>query len=165
MKNIVRLIKHELREALAPTLFFFTAFHLVAATKTLILDAYNVTPTGLAVATVGALIVAKAVLIADNFPFINRFAGKPLVFSVLWKTAIYAVLCLAFRCIEELIPLISKHEGLGSALEHLVSEVSWPHFWALQIWLIVALIVYNAIAELDKHLGEGSMRKAFLGGD
>ncbi|MDH3437898.1 MAG: hypothetical protein OEN48_13030 [Betaproteobacteria bacterium] len=163
MKNMVRVMKHEFKEAIAPAIFFFIAFHLVAATKTLILEAYKMTPTGVAVATVVALTVAKAVLIADKLPFISRFSGKPLILSVLWKTAIYGVLCFVFRCIEELIPFLLKHEGLGTAVEHLISDVSWPHFWALQIWLMVALILYNAVTELDKHLGEGSMRRVFFG--
>jgi hypothetical protein len=163
MKNIVRIIKHEFQEAIIPTTFFFVVFHLIAFTKTLILEAYEVTPTGVAVATVGALIVAKAVLVADKLPFINLFSGKPLILGMLWKTAIYGVLCFVFRCIEELIPLLSKHEGLSTATEHLISEVSWPYFWALQIWLMVALILYNAVTELDKHFGIGSLRRAFFG--
>ena len=164
MERIVRAIKHELQEAIVPTTFFFIVFHLVAATKTLMLESYKVPPTGAAVATVGALIVAKAVLIADKLPFINLFLGKPLILSIVWKTAIYGFLCFVFRCIEELIPLLSKHEALGTAAGHLISNVSWPHFWALQIWLLLALILYNTVTELDKHFGAGSMRKALLGG-
>ena len=163
MKRIVRALKHELQEAIAPTIFFFIVFHLVAATKTLILEGYGVTPTGVAVATIGALIVAKAILIADKLFIINLFSGKPLILSVLWKTAIYAVLFLVFRFIEELIPLLSKGEGVGTGIDHLISEVSWPHFWAIQIWVMFALILYNVITELDGHLGAGSVRKAFFG--
>ena len=163
MKNIVGVIKHEFQQALVPFIFFFVVFHLVAVTRTLMVVEYGITPTSVAVATVLALIVAKAVLIADKLPFINRFLGKPLILSVLWKTVIYGVFFFVFRGIEELIPLLSKYEGLGPAAEHLFSDVSWPHFWALQLWVMVALILYNSGTELDKHLGAGSVRKAFLG--
>ena len=70
MKNILRVIKREFLEVLIPTCFFFIVFHIVAVTKTLMLASYEVTPTGVAVATVGALTVAKAVLIADKLPVI-----------------------------------------------------------------------------------------------
>ncbi len=163
MRNIVHIIKQQYREALVPAIFFFIVFHLLVLTKMLILKAYAVTPTDVAVATLGALIVAKAIVIADKLPFIKVFSGKPLIFSVLWKTAIYGVLGFVFRCVEELIQLLSKHEAFGYAVEHLMSEVSWPLFWALQIWLTVALILYNSVTELDVHFGEGSVRKAFLG--
>jgi hypothetical protein len=163
MKNIVHVIKHQLQEAVAPAVFFFIVFHLLVLTKTLILKAYAVTPTGVAVATLGALIVAKAIVMADKLPFINVFSGRPIFFSVLWKTVIYGVMGFIFRSIEELIPLLSKHEGFGSAFEHFFSEVSWPQFWALQMWLMVSLILYNSFTELDKYFGTGSMRKAFFG--
>ena len=58
---------------------------------------------------------------------------------------------------------IAKHGGFIAAAEHFISEVSWPQFWVIQIWLVVALIVYNSFTELDKHFGAGSLRKAFLG--
>jgi hypothetical protein len=163
MKNIVHLIKHQFQEVIVPAAFFFIVFHLLVLTKTLILEAYAVTPTGVAVATLGALIVAKAILFADKLPFIKVFSGKPLIFSVLWKTVIYGVMGFVFRCIEELIPLLSRHDGFGTAVGLLIREVSWPQFWALQIWLMVALILYNSVSELDKHFGAGSMRKAFFG--
>ncbi len=163
MKHIIQVIKHNFQEAIVPATFFFVVFHLLVVTKTLILEAYGVTPTSVAVVTVGALIVAKAVVMADKLPFINLFLGKPLIFSVLWKTVIYGVMGFVFHCIEELMPLLSKHEGFVTAARHLFSEVSWPQFWALQIWMMVALILYNSVTELDKHFGAGSMRKAFLG--
>ena len=163
MKNIVHTIKHQFQEAIIPAIFFFIVFNLLILTKTLILKAYAVTPTSMAVAIVGAIIVAKVILIADKLPFIKVFSDKPLIFSVLWKTMIYGVMGFVFRCIEELIPLLSKHEGFGAAVEHFISGVSWPQFWALQIWLMLALVFFNSVSELDKYFGAGSMRKAFLG--
>jgi hypothetical protein len=163
MKKIVDFIKHHIRELIVPTAYFFIVAHLLVLTKTLILEAYSVTPIGVAVATAGAVILAKAVVMADKLPFINLFSGKPLIFGVLWKTAMYGVLGFLLRTIEELIPLWAKHEGFVGAAEHFFSEVSWPQFWVIQLWLMVALILYNSVAELDKYFGAGSMRKAFLG--
>jgi len=162
MRNVGQVIKRELAEAVFPTLFFFAVFHVVAATKMLILDSYSVTPTGVAIATIGALTVAKAVLITNKLWFANLFAGKPRIFSLLWKTLLYGALTLVFRCIEELIPLWAKYGGFGAAASHLIDEVSWPYFWALQLWLFVALILYSTIMELDEHFGKGSIRKALF---
>lgn len=163
MKRIVHMIKHDFHEAIAPATFFFVIFNLLVLTKTLILEAYAVTLSDVAGATVGAFIVAKAVVMSEKLPFINRFLGKPLILSVLWKTAIYGVLCFVFHSMEQLMPLLSKHEGLINASKHLIGEVSWPHFWALQIWLMVALVFYNSVTALDKHFGVGSIRKTFFG--
>lgn len=163
MKKIVHAIRQDFRRAIGPIIFFFVVFNLLIVTKKLILEAYSVTLTDIAAATIGAIIVGKAVLISEKLSFINLFSGKPLIFSVLWKTAVYWVFCFVFRGIEQFMPLLSKHEGFAAASKHVISQTSWPHFWALQIWLTVALIFYNSVRELDKHFGAGSVRKTFLG--
>ena len=38
---------------------------------------------------VAALILGKAVLVADMVPMINRFPNRPLIYNVAWKTLIY----------------------------------------------------------------------------
>ena len=70
-----RFITDELREAAVPTAFFFLVFLFGAITKTLVLKSYGLRPTGLAVALVGALIVAKAVLIAVAASIRRFFLG------------------------------------------------------------------------------------------
>lgn len=163
MRKILGFIRHEFREALAPTIFFLILFHLAGFTKALMLESYGITAISASVATVMALIAAKAILIADEIPWSAGFSGKPLLVTVLWKAATYAVLCLALRLVEELVPLVIKYGGVWLGTQHFVEEVSWPHFWAVQIWLFVALVFYAAVVELDAHLGAGSLRKAFLG--
>ncbi|WP_119302032.1 hypothetical protein [Dongia deserti] len=162
MRKVFRFIGKELKEALAPTTFFLLLFHLAAFTKALMLESYGITVATASVATIGALIVAKAILIADKLPWVGRLESKPLLISVLWKAALYALLCLVFRLVEELMPLATKHGGMTAALQHFLEEVSWPHFWVLQIWLLIALVLYAAVVELDTHLGAG-IRKVFLG--
>lgn len=162
MHKVFALLLHELRQAALPAAFFFVAFLIGAITKALVLESYGLTPTGVVVAVVGALIVAKAVLIADHLPLMHRFDRRPLILSVLWKAAIYWILCLAFRFVEELMPLWSKHGGLGAAIRHMDDEISWPLVVAVQLWLVVALLLYSALVELDRHFGRGSLRRAML---
>jgi hypothetical protein len=128
MHKLIRFVGHELKEAVAPTIFFLLLFHLAAFTKALMLESYGITVVTASVATIGALIVAKAILIADKLPWAGRFAGKPLLVVVLWKAALYALLCLVFRLVEEFAPLVIKHRGVGAALQNFLEEVSWPHF-------------------------------------
>ena len=63
--------------------------------------------TGIAVSTpvqvaVGALILGKAVLIADLMPMINRYPYKPLIYNVAWKTTIYMVVASLLHYFERL---------------------------------------------------------------
>lgn len=89
MSKLSEKLKEEFNKLLPPTMFFFIALHLVAFVRVLMLEGTGI-PVGTSVSvTLAALIISKAVLIADLLPFINRYPHKPLLYNVAWKTAIY----------------------------------------------------------------------------
>src|SRR5262245_63926472 len=100
MSNVWAKTKHELREAIPPAIFFLVTFHIVLLDRALMLKEYGLRLSSIAGATVGALLVAKVVLVADMLPVINRFPEKPLVYNVLWKTAIYFVASMIVHYLE-----------------------------------------------------------------
>lgn len=156
-------IKHELQEAVFPTLFFLVVFHLLALSKTLLLESYSVSATDVTIATVGAIIVAKVILIFDRMSFTNVFSGHPLIYGVLWKSLVYSVLVFAFRLIEEVLSGWSSTGSFGASVEHFVDKVTWAHYLVVQLWVLIALVLYNSLVALDNHFGAGSMRQSFLG--
>ena len=114
-------------------------------------------------ANIAALIAAKVVLVVDLLPFVNRFPEKPLIYNVVWKTMIYLVAALLVRYVEHLIPFIREYSDLALANRHLLDEVVWPHFWAVQIWLLVLFLVYCTLRELIRVLGRQQVRSMFFG--
>ena len=127
------------------------------------LEQYGVKLSASATATVGALIVAKVILVFNKLSFVNMFSGKPLLYSIIWKTFIFSLFTLLFRCVEELIPLVSKYGSLPSASQHLIHEVVWPHFWSLQIVLLVALLLFCSAVELIREIGAIRIKEIFFG--
>jgi hypothetical protein len=113
--------------------------------------------------TVAALIIAKAVLIADLMPFINRYPHKPLVYNVAWKTAIYFVVAALVHYLERLVDYWREAGGLAAANEKLLAEVVWPHFWAIQIFLLVLILMYCTMRELVRVIGSKRIRQIFFG--
>src|SRR6201997_1861278 len=79
------LIK-ELKEVLPPTVFFAVGFNLIVLTINLILADYLASFANFMVATVTALVVGKAVLVAQAMPFLRRFDTAPMIRPVLFKT-------------------------------------------------------------------------------
>src|SRR6266568_4987376 len=73
MTKLSTKLKEEFFTLLPPTIFFFVALHIVAFVRVLMLKGTGVSPlTSISVA-VAALILGKAVLIADMLPMINRY--------------------------------------------------------------------------------------------
>jgi hypothetical protein len=86
MGNTRARLRHELMEAIPPFLYFFAAFHLLAVVRTLMQQEFGIQAGTVMNATIGALIVAKVVLLADYLmPIVNRFPDKPLVSSVHYR--------------------------------------------------------------------------------
>ncbi len=147
-----------------PVVFFFIAFHILALFRALMLREYGVTVSTVAGATVAALVVGKVVLIADALPFFNRFPHKPLIYNVIWKTMIYIVAAMIAHYLEHLIPRWWRTGDLVEAHRTLMAEVVWPHFWAIQLWLIVLFFIYCTARELIRAIGPHEARRMFFGG-
>jgi hypothetical protein len=156
-------IKHEFHEVLPPTIFFFISFHIVLLDRALMAREYGLKPSSMAAATVGALLVAKVVLIADKLAIVNRFPEKPLIYNVVWKTVIYVVASLLLHYLEHLLPLWWGMGSFAAANEHLGREIVWPHFWAVQLWLVVLIFIYCALRELVRVIGRHRVQQAFFG--
>jgi len=156
-------LKHEFRLMLPPTIFFFIAFTLIAVTQRLILREYGVPLTGFAEAAIGALIVGKVVLITDKLPFVNKFPDHPLIYNIAWKSSIYFIAALLFRYIEHLIPFLREHDDFTRANQHLLAEIVWPHFWLVQMWLVVLFLAYCTMRELIRVIGKEEIMRMFFG--
>ena len=163
MSQISSRIEDELVAVIPPTVFFFAAFQLIAFTRALMLREYGISVSAFVTASIAALVVAKVVLIVDLLPFVNRFPDKPLVYNVVWKTLIYLVAALLVRYVEHLIPFVREHGDLVMANRRSLDEVVWPHFWAVQIWLVVLFFVYCALRELIRVLGRDRVLNMFFG--
>ena len=91
-----------LGEVLPPTLFFAIGFNLIVLTTQLVLADYLVHFANFILVTLSALIVGKAVVVANALPFFRRFDTAPLIQPVLFKTVIYWAVVLVVRFLERL---------------------------------------------------------------
>ena len=163
MSKLASKVKEEIAELLPPTIFFFVALHLVAIVRVLMLKGTGISLISSASITMGALILGKAVLIADMFPFINRYPDKPLVFNISWKTAIYMLISMLVHYLERLIDFWREAGGLVAGNQKLLVEIVWPHFWAIQIFLFTLILMYCTAREVIRAIGADKVRKLFFG--
>lgn len=153
----------EFRKMLPPTIYFFVALHLLAYLRVLMLRNTGLPPMTTASIAVAALIMGKAILLADMLPLIDRFPEKPLAWNITWKTAIYLLASFAIHYLERLVEFWRKTGGLVSGNERLLAEIVWPHFFALQIVLFLLILIYVTIVELARVLGRDRLVRIFFG--
>jgi hypothetical protein len=159
MRTIGATITHEIRELIPAVIYFVITFNIIGFTKVLMLREYGIQVSTFVGATVGALLVAKAVLIVGVLPFMEPFPKIPILYNVLWKTLLYALAAVMIQVLEEVIRALLKHGDLAP-----VGDALWrPHFWVIQIWLVMVLLVFCTFRELIRVLGAAKAKEIFLG--
>ena len=163
MRKIADKIWEEFLAIIPPTVFFFIALHVVALIHALMLAGTGIPPFESMSMLIGALLLGKAVLIADMLPLINRFPYHPLIYNVAWKTLIYVVLATLLHYLENLFEFSRKAGGILAGNRKLFSEIIWTHFWAVEILLLVLILMYCTMHELVRVIGKEKVKRIFFG--
>ena len=163
MSKLSTKLKEEFFKILPPTIYFFVALHLVMFIRVLMLEGTGLSPFSSASIAVTALVLGKAVLLADMLPLINRFPNKPLIYNIAWKTVIYLLISAVLHYLERLIDFWRETGSFWAGNEKLLSVIIWPHFFAIQILLFVLIAMYCTVHELVRVIGREKALRIFFG--
>jgi hypothetical protein len=154
---------HEFREVLPPTIFFFVGFNFIVFTTNLLIAEYAVAVSNVMLATVAALIVGKAVLVANAMPFLRRYDRAPLIQPILYKTAIYWVVVFLVRLFERFVHFsMIERNPPGDFFSYLITTFSWHRFLAISLWILVLFLIYVTASEFSHLFGSGELRRLFF---
>jgi hypothetical protein len=157
--RLLGFVIRQLHEVVPPTLFFAIGFNLIVLTTQLILADYLIHFANFMLVTMSALIVGKAVLVANALPFFRRFDTAPIVQPVLFKTLIYCVVVFLVRFLERLVKYCLAGGTLSGIPEYVANHFSWNRFVAIQIWVFVLFLIYSIGSELNSLFGNGELVK------
>jgi hypothetical protein len=154
-------IVHEIKKMLPVALFFLLALHMLALTKMVVLG-QGISVAGTAAATIGALIVAKAILVVELLPFAKLF-GHRMLYNILWKTLLFAVTATLFQLLEDFLPRLFHGQGFVQAMGAMIADMQWAHFWVIQMWLVALLFLYCFMSDLFRAVGADRVRSLLRG--
>ena len=163
MSTLSTKLKEEFKALLPPTIFFFVTLHLVAFIRVLMLKGTGIAANTPWQVTLAALILGKAVLVADLLPFINRYPDKPLIYNIAWKTTIYVLVAMLVHYLERLVDFWKEAGSFVAGNQQLLAQIVWPHFWAIQILLVVLILMYCTMHELVRVIGRDKVLEIFFG--
>ena len=163
MRNFAARVGEEVRAVLPPTIFFFVMLQVVALIRALMLKGTGTAASTPLQVAVAALILGKAVLLADMLPFINRYPDKPLAYNIAWKTVIYGLVATLIHYVERLLEFWKQAGSLAASNQKFLAEIVWPHFWAIEILLVLLILMYNTLHELVRVIGSDKAMEMFFG--
>ena len=154
--------RNELKAVGLATLFFGTWFSVMVFLKGLVLAEYQIEFHGLSVALVGALIIAKVVLVMENVPLGASTRDWPGWVHVAVRTALYALGVLIVLVLEKAFEARHEPDGVISSLIRVIRHKDIHHIWATTISVTGALLVFNTAFVVRRHLGTRALLRMFM---
>jgi hypothetical protein len=144
------------------TLLFAIYFGLMILLKRLILAQYEIEFRGLSAALLGALIVAKVVLVLEHVSLGRWLRARPVIVEVVLRTIFYSAGVALVLLLEKAFEARHEDGGFGAALRTIFSHRDIYHVWANVISVGFALLLFNAAAKVQDSLGNGGLPRLFF---
>jgi len=163
MKHCLKWIVKEFRHILPVFVFFFIAFNLINTLDSFLLKKSGFEPFSILEISIAAALVAKIFLVIDHLPLDRPFRKKPLIYLILWKTALYWMITFVVRLAIRFWPYLLLKTGFFDELREFFAAIDWRFFATVQSWYLMLLLLYVLSRELARVIGYEKLRKIFLG--
>lgn len=158
--GILSTVKHELKEVGLVTLYFFLCFGIILTLKKLMLEGYHIEFYAFSTALVGALIVAKIVVLLGKTRAGSRFdAHHSLGAAVLYRTLIYSGCTFMVLFGEKMFHAFRESGLLGAAFMDVWEHKDLSLIFAKVLCIGLAFMGFFLYRGLDWRLGEGTLRR------
>jgi len=160
--NLAQKLGHELKSVVLVTAFFLVWLGTLMGLKALVLAEYHVRVREFSLALLGALVLAKVVLILEPVPLGSWLTRRPAWVELLFRAALYALGAFVVMVLEKAFEARHEYGGFRSALSSIIHHRDMPHIWANTICVTGALLAYNFLVLLRRHLGPAGVRRVLL---
>ncbi len=152
-------LAHELKLIALLTLYFGLWIAGLVLIKELLLAEYGISFHHWSVAFIGALILSKAVLILEH---VSLPRNIPAWLEIMLRTLLYALGVFAVLALEKGLEGRAEHGGFAGAVVAAFRGVDAPHLIVNTLTISVALLSYNFLNLMRRHLGKGGLRRILL---
>ncbi len=134
---------------LAMFLYLYVVFALFSLHEYLVLEEHQIPFTHLGFALVNAFVLAKVMLIAEDMRLGRFLEERPLIYAVLGKSVLFALVMIATRVAEGVLVGVWHGRTLPDAFHHFV-QVGFIGLLAFSTILSVTLVPFFVVRELAR---------------
>ena len=107
-------------------------------------------------ALVNALILGKIILIAEAFHFAERFKTGPLLYAILFRSALFSVLLVCCDMLEEVLVGVLHHKSIAESIPKLGGG-GMEGILLVGLMVFIVLIPFFSFAEIAQIIGEDKL--------
>ena len=159
----MKKLLHEIKSIARISSYFAIVFLLMMVMKKLYLEDYDIAfSSGISQALIGALIMAKVIVLVDLISFGEWLKRLPAMYDVIFRTIIYTLGVVIVIVFEKAFEKRHEAGGFMDAIPYVFSHRDIYHVWAQTIGVSLSLFAYNAFSIFQKRLGEKGVSKLFF---
>ena len=155
--NVKQKVVHEVRELVFIFLYLFVWFGLFTIHESIVLEQHHIGFTPYGFAAVNALVLAKVMLVAQDLHLGHRFEDRPLIYPVLLKSLLFAIVFICFHVVEHVIVGLWYGKGIlqsmpgfgGGGIDGVIM---------VGVLMSVALIPFFAFTEISRVFGPAALQ-------
>jgi hypothetical protein len=152
----------ETRKLLGIFIYFWVLLSLFSFHKALVLNEESlIYHQGFAL--INALALAKVVLLGEYFHVGDNLENRPLIYPIIFKSAVFAVLLICFHIIEETLIGVFHGKTLSQSIPNFGGG-TLQGILMVGIIMFVVLMPFFAFVELDRAIGTEELRSLLFGG-
>jgi uncharacterized protein (DUF1810 family) len=153
----------ETRELFGIFIYLWVLLSLFSLHKALVLnDESLIYHQGFAL--INALALAKVVLVAEIFHIGDKFKNRPLIYPIMFKSAVFAMILLCFHIIEETLLGIFHGQKLSQSIPD-IGGGTLQGILMVGIIMFVVLMPFFAFRELGRAIGTKQLHSLLFGGE
>ena len=154
-------VTHGVREFFSIFLFLALWFLAFSTYRMLLIKGFADEPFEYGTGLLNALILAKVIATGEIFRLDTRREDKPLMFSTIWKSFVFALLATAFYIVELTVRGLFRGGGITASISS-IQDTGAGELLGRSLVMFFAFIPFFALRETGRVLGEGKLEELFL---
>jgi len=146
----------EFKRFLLMFFYLWVVFGLFVLNESLVLGERHISFASQSFALINAAIMAKVMLIAEDLKLGRQLDRMPLIYPVVYKSALFAFVFIAFHAIERILVGVIGGKSIADSMPH-IGGGTWEG--RLLVWAImtVSLLPFFALRSIGEIMGEAKL--------
>jgi hypothetical protein len=153
--------KHQIKDFLLMAFYLWIVFGMLELHKSIVLSQHQIGYVFHGLAVVNALVFAKVMLIAEDLRLGHRIHDKPLVYSVLVKSILFAIALICFHILESVLVGMWNGKTIGESAAD-VGANRLAGIVSLGIMGTIALVPFFVLSEIGRVIGGDKLWALFF---
>ncbi|MGY3535002.1 hypothetical protein [Bradyrhizobium embrapense] len=112
-------------------------------------------------ALINALVLAKIMFVAEAFNVAEDMKHRPLIYPIVYKSAVYAVILMSFHVVEDTLVGLWRGKALGESIAALGGGRP-EEMLVVTLIMFVVLMPFFALREVGRDIGDDKLYEQFF---